>query len=146
MIAHIKVPPTYFEAQEQSPASGTPHALSRTPSDTDAAAAAARAGAVGSGGPLTPRFVGVSPHEIASMLLPGVGAAAAAVGASPAGTPPRPQQQQQQSQSTPPQQQLPWSQQQPLSSADAAVIHQASDSLAVALTTPRSTHSTPPFR
>lgn len=151
LISHIKVPPTYFEAQEQSPASGTPHALSRTPSGNDAGAvagagvsggAAAGAGGGGGSGPTTPRLAGVSAHEIASMLLPGAGAAAAAAaaasaGGSLAGTPGRSQQQQS------PQQQQAAAQ---LSSAGAEAVQHATDALAAALGTPRSTHSTPPFR
>ena len=176
LVAHIKVPPTYFEAQQQSPAAGTPHALSRSGSGTDTQAAGnTGAGAGGSGsGPTTPRLPAVpavSPHAIASMLLPGAGAAAAAAAAaaprqqqSPQQQSPQQQQQQpqQQQQQQSPQQQQQSSQQQvdqqaaqqqspaaqaqqPLSGADTEVIQQASDTLAAALTAPRSMHSTPPF-
>lgn len=143
LVAHIKVPPTYFEAQQQSPASGTPHSLSRAGSDLDAGGAGSGSapgsgGTKASSGPSTPHFAAVSAHEIASMLLPGAGAAATAAASSPSQ-----QQQQQQSptqQYSPPQQQQ---QQQPLSSSEAAAIRSASDSLAAALSTP---HGTPPYR
>ena len=144
LVSHIKVPPTYFEAQQQSPASGTPHSLSRQQSDSDVqtaggaggATAAASGGGGGAGaaasssggGPTTPRFNPVSPHEIASMLLPGAGAAvaAAAAGGKAPTTPSHNQQGQQQ-----------------LSSSDAEAIRHASESLNAAMTTPL---STPPFR
>ena len=143
-MSHIKVPPTYFEAQQQSPASGTPHSLSRQHSDSDVQTAAGTAGgttaAAGSGGagaaasssgggPTTPRLNPVSPHEIASMLLPGAGAAvaAAAAGGKAPTTPSHNQQQGQQQ----------------LSSSDAEAIRHASESLNAAMTTPL---STPPFR
>ena len=134
LVSHIKVPPTYFEAQQQSPASGTPHSLSRQQSDSDVqTAGGAGGGAASSGGPATPRLNPVSAHEIASMLLPGAGAAAAAAAAAAAGggkAPTTPSQKQQQGQ---PQ----------LSSSDAEAIRHASDSLNAAMTTPL---STPPFR
>ncbi|KAL4430743.1 hypothetical protein ABPG75_005999 [Micractinium tetrahymenae] len=149
LVAHVKVPPTYFDAQQQSPAGSTPHALSRTPSETDARAAAGALGSstVAGGGapsagsaPSTPRFTAVSPHEIASLLLPGAGAAAAAAAA--AGSPSTAgsmgegggQQHAQQP-----------AQQQELSSSEAEVIRQASDSLAAALIGGQSAHSTPPY-
>jgi hypothetical protein len=183
LVAHIKVPPTYFEAQQQSPAAGTPHALSRSGSGTDTQAAGGSASGVagsaagGSGsGPTTPRMPAVpavSPHAIASMLLPGAGAAAAAAAAAAS---PRqqqsPQQQavqqqsaqqqstQQQQQQQPSPQQSPQQQQQQspqqqaaqaaetqqqLSGAETEAIQKASDTLAATLSTPRSVHSTPPF-
>lgn len=152
LVAHIKVPPTYFEAQQQSPAGGTPHSLSRAPSDLDPATAAAAAGAGGAAhagsGPTTPRFAAVSPKEIASLLLPGAGAvtaapaaatAAAAAAPGAAGLPSVPTQ----ADSAAQQQQGQQGQQQgALSSRDAEVIKHASDSLAAAM---HSTHSTPPY-
>lgn len=81
LVAHIKVPPTYFDAQQQSPAGGTPHALSRTPSEADAAVPGGAAGSgVAAGGgsaPHTPRLAGASPQEIASLMLPSAGSPAA---------------------------------------------------------------------
>lgn len=141
LIAHIKVPPTYFEAQQQSPAAGTPHALSRSASGSNTQAAAADGEGGGSGGPATPRFATVSPQAIASMLLPGAGGGGAAQ--SPQQQSPQQQQQSPQQQQQSPQQQQPAQQ---LSGADAEIIRHASDSLAAALSTPHSTHSTPPFR
>lgn len=98
LVAHIKVPPTYFDAQQQSPAGGTPRVLSRTPSEAEAGAldgaaagGVAAAGAAPSGGsaPHPPRFAAASPQEVASLMLPGAGPAAqatavAAAAASPA--------------------------------------------------------------
>lgn len=142
----LQVPPTYFEAQQQSPAGSTPHSLSRSPSDTDAQAAGASGGsgngASGGAGmnnsssaPTTPqKLPPVSPHEIASLLLPGAGAGAAAAAGRAGGVslPTSPGQLQQQPQSPP-----------PLSSSESEVIRHASDSLAAAMATPL---STPPYK
>ncbi|KAL4432378.1 hypothetical protein ABPG77_001677 [Micractinium sp. CCAP 211/92] len=172
LVAHIKVPPTYFDAQQQSPAGGTPHTLSRTPSEADAAVpgGAAGSGAAPGGGsaPHTPRLAGASPQEIASLMLPSAGfpaagavaAAAAALqratgsGADGAGTQQAQQQQHLQQQAEQQQQQEHpertqqqgqppgQQQQQALSISEAEAIRQASDSLAAAM---NSAHSTPPY-
>ncbi|KAL4859552.1 PAN2-PAN3 deadenylation complex catalytic subunit pan2 [Chlorella vulgaris] len=170
LVAHIKVPPTYFDAQQQSPAS-----LSRAPSDLDTSAAgggasdaaAGPAGGVGSSSsshPSTPRKAapGVLPHEIASLLLPGAGApssaaaaaasatsaaaAAAAAAAALSGTvrqplsPKSPLQAMRPAAGAPP-----YSPQSPppLSVTETEVIRNASDSLVAAMADP---HSTPPYK
>lgn len=88
LVAHIKVPPTYFDAQQQSPAGGTPHALSRAPSDADVGPAGSATGGRDAAGGVTPS-AGSAPHtpsvaaasalEIASLMLPGSAAAGSAL-------------------------------------------------------------------
>jgi hypothetical protein len=160
----VQVPPTYFEAQQQSPAGSTPRSLSRTPSDADAPASGGPAG--GGSHPSAPgQAAAVSPAEIASMLLPGAGdamAAAAAAAASgstaqapslqppdgvavdvdaapPAPTSPPPAGAREGSQQGPLSPQSPP----PLSRQEHDVISTASDNLVAALATP---HGTPAFR
>eukprot|EP00887_Chlorella_sp_A99_P005338 scaffold1.g5338.t1 len=147
------VPPTYYEAQQQSSAGSTPQRpLSRadTPSDLATHAAAAMAGPLGdSTSPPLPqqqqqqqqqqqvatpprRAAGPTPHALVQALLPSAQALAAAAAAKAAGggadaAP-----------ATPPQRQL--------SAGDAEVIRHASDSALAAMAGAPGSGSTPSFR